>query len=372
MPTISAHELATLDHAQWCADLRTPPEASVLAVAAVARALGRWPPSNRFKPLDDFPNVVPPPHHRSYTSATAVARPAALTSTADHVPDPTHTDLTRLPVADDLADTTAITTAVHAAAGVAANLPHRSDISCPPVPTAAATALTDSACTPIYDSAADQLPTPAQTAPSTNADDADDAADTTTVITAYTAELANMHAELANMHAQLALLRVQDEAREAELVQNAASMAFRRAQLVRAHRHANDAPQPGQLAALASVRRTAAHAAESARIAASMPQRFDPPLPARYYDSTCIETQFGIHSVGEVMTLRGTLARATFRPARFPRQGPLPRQTEAVRQSRANAMRQSKARAMQQSKEVKPTCKYATWTRRNRLRLTLA
>ena len=174
------------------------------------------------------------------------------------------------------------------------------------------------------------------------------------------------------MHAQLALLRDQNEACKAELVQNAASMAIRRAQLVRAHRHANDAPQPGQLTALASVRRTAAHAAESARIAASLPQRFDTPLPARCYHSTCIETKFGIHSVSEVMTLRGTLARATFRPARLPRQDPLPRQTAAMRQSRAHAMRQSKARAIQQSKEVKPTCKYATWTRRDRLRLTLA
>ena len=332
VPTTSAHELATLNPTPWCADLRTRPEASVPAVAAAARALGRRLPSNRFKPLDDFPNVVPPPYHRSYASATAVARPAALTITADHVPDPTHADLARLPVADDVADTTAVTTAVHAAAGVAANLPHRSPISCPPMPTAAATALTDSACTPIYNSAADHLPTATQTAPSTNADGTDDAADTTAVITAYTAELANMHA-------QLALLRDQVEACKAELVQNAASMAIRRAQLVRAHRHANDVPQPGQLAALASVRRTAAHATESARIAASLPQRFDPPLPARCYHSTCIEAQFGLHSVGE---------------------------------SKAKAMRQTKARAVQRSKQAKPTCKYATWTRCNHLRLTLA
>ena len=100
----------------------------------------------------------------------------------------------------------------------------------------------------------------------------------------------------------------------------------------------------GQLTALASVRRTAAHAAESARIAASLPQRFDPPLPARCYHSTCIEAQFGLRSVGEVMTLRGTLARATFRPPRFPQQDPLPKQTEAMRQSKAEAMRQSKVR----------------------------
>ena len=350
---------------KWCTNLRTPPEASVPAVAAVARALGRRPPSNRFKPLDDFPNVVPPPYHRSYASATAVARPAALTITADHVPDPTHTDLARLPVADDVADTTAVTTAVHAAAGVAANLPHRSPISCPPMPTAAATALTDSACTPIYNSAADQLPTAAQTAPSTNADGTDDAADTTAVITAYTAELANMHT-------QLALLRDQVEACKAELVQNAASVAIRRAQLVRAHRHTNDVPQPGQLAELASVRRTAAHAAESARITASLPQRFDPPLPDRCYPSTCIEVLLGLRSVGEDMTLRGTPARATFRPARFPRQDPLPGPAAAMRQSKAKAMRQAKARAVQRSKQAKPTCKYATWTRRNLLRPTLA
>ena len=100
-----------LDHIQWCADLRAPPEASVPAVPAAARALGRRPPSNRYKLLDDFPNMVPPPFRRSYTSATAVARPTALTNTADHVPDPTHADLARLPVADDAADTTAVTTA---------------------------------------------------------------------------------------------------------------------------------------------------------------------------------------------------------------------------------------------------------------------
>jgi len=308
---------------------------------------------------------VPPPYHRSYASATAVARPAALTITADHVPDPTHTDLARLPVADDVADTTAVTTAVHAAAGVAANLPHRSPISCPPMPTAAATALTDSACTPIYNSAADQLPTAAQTAPSTNADDAAD-------ITAVFAVHAALTAELAAVHARLALLRVRDEAYKAELVQNAASMAIRRAQLMRAHRHANNAPQPGQLTALASVRRTAAHAAESARIAASLPQRFAPPLPARCYHSTCLEVQLGLRSVNEVMTLRGTPARATFRPARFPRQGPLPGQTAPMRQSKAKAMRQAKARAVQRSKQAKPNCKYATWTRCNHLRLTLA
>ena len=309
--------------------------------------------------------MVPPPYHRSHASATAVARPAALTTTADHVPDPTHADLARLPVAHDAADTTAVTSAVHAVAGIAAKLPHRPAILFTPIPTAAATALTDSACTPIYDSAADQLPTPTQTAPSTNADDAAD-------ITAVFAVHAALTAELAAVHARLALLRVRDEAYKAELVQNAASMAIRRAQLMRAHRHANNAPQPGQLTALASVRRTAAHAAESARIAASLPQRFDPPLPARYYHSKCIEAQFGLHSVGEVMTLRGTLARATFRPARFPRQDPLPGQTAAVRQSKAKAMRQTKARAVQRSKQAKPTCKYATWTRCNHLRLTLA
>jgi hypothetical protein len=141
---------------------------------------------------------------------------------------------------------------------------------------------------------------------------------------------------------------------------------------VRAHRHANDAPQPGQLTALASVRRTAAHAAESARIAASLPQRFDPPLPDRCYPSTCIEVLLGLRSVGEVMTLRGTPARATFRPARFPRQDPLPGPAAAMRQSKAKAIRQAQARAMQQSKQAKPACKYATWTRRNHLRLTLA
>ena len=185
---------------------------------------------------------------------------------------------------------------------------------------------------------------------------------------------AQLTAELANMHAQLALLHVQDEARKAELVQRAASMAIRRAQLVRGHRHSNDAPhwQQGQLTALASVRRKAAHAAESRRIAASLPQRFDPPLPTRNYHPDCVEAKLGLRSVGEAMTLRGTLARATFRPPRFPRQDPLPRQTEAMRQSKAKAMRQSKARAMRKSKEVQPTCKYATWTRRNQLRLTLA
>ena len=162
--------------------------------------------------------MVPPPFRRSYTSATAVARPTALTSTADHVPDPTHAELARLPVADNAADTTAVTTAVHAVAGVAANLPRRSATSCPPIPTAAATALTDSACTPIYDSAADQLPTPTQTAPSTNADDAAD-------ITAVFAVHAALTAELTDVHARLALLRVQDEARKAELVKNAASLA---------------------------------------------------------------------------------------------------------------------------------------------------
>jgi hypothetical protein len=164
--------------------------------------------------LDDFPNMVPPPFRRSYTSATAVARPTALTSTADHVPDPTHADLARLPVADDAADATAVTSAVHAVAGIAAIA-----ISCTPMPTAAATALTDSACAPTYDSAADQLPTPTQTAPSTNADDADDAADTTAVLTVHAA----LTAELTDVHARLALLRVQDEARKAELVKNAAS-----------------------------------------------------------------------------------------------------------------------------------------------------
>ena len=303
------------------AELTVPPAPTAVptspAPAAVPRALGRRPPSNRFKPLDDFPNMVPPPYRRSYASAATVARPAALTSTADHVPDPTHTDLARPPVADDAADTTAVTTA----------------------------------------------------------DDADNAADTTAAFATYTAELAKhaqLTAGLANMHAQLALLRVQYEARKAELVQRAASMAIRRAQLVRGHRHSNDAPQQGQLTALASVRRKAAHAAESARIDASLPQRFDPPLPARCHLSTCIEAQFGLRSVGEVMTLRGTLARATFRPPRFPQQDPLPKQTEAMRQSKAEAMRQSKARAMRKSKEVQPTCKYATWTRRNQLRLTLA
>jgi hypothetical protein len=39
-----------------------------------------------------------------------------------------------------------------------------------------------------------------------------------------------------------------------------------------------------------------------------------------------------------------------------------------MRQSKAEAMRQSKAGAIRQSKEVKPTCKYATWTRRNHLK----
>ena len=167
---IPAHELATLDHIHWCADLRAPPKASVPAVAAAARKLGRWPPRNRFKLLDDFPNMVPPPYRRSYASTAAVARPAAHTSTADHVPDPTHADLARLPVADDAADTTAVTTAVHAVAGVAANLPRRSAVSCPPIPT----------------------------------------------------------------YAQLALLRVQTEVCKAELVQHAASLAIRRTQLVRA------------------------------------------------------------------------------------------------------------------------------------------
>jgi hypothetical protein len=311
--------------------------------------------------------MVPPPYHRSYASATAVARPAALTTTADHVPDPTHADLARLPVADDAADTTAVTSAVHTITGIAVILPRRPAISCPPMPTTAATALTDSAYAPIFASAADQLPTPAQAAPSTNAAYADDAADT---IAAYAAELANMNN---NMHARLALLRVQDEAYKAQLVQRAASVAIRDAQLVSAHRHANDAPQQGQLTALASVRRKAtAHAAESARIAASLPQRFDPPLPARCYHSKCLEVQLGLRSVDEVMTLRGTPARTTFRPARFPRQDPLPGQTAAMRQSKAKAMRQAKARAVQQSKQAKPTCKYATWTRLNHLRLTLA
>ena len=142
-------------------------------------------------------------------------------------------------------------------------------------------------------------------------------------------------------------------------------------------RHATDALQQGQLTALASaflasMGHKAAHAAESARIAASLPQRFDPPLPARNYHPDCVEAKLGLRSVGEAMTLRGTLARATFRPPRFPQQDPLPKQTEAMRQSKAEAMRQSKARAMRKSKEVQPTCKYATWTRRNQLRLTLA
>ena len=374
-----------LDHNQWCADLRAPPEASVPAVAAAAKALGRRPPSNRFKPLDDFPNIVPPPYRRSYASATAVARPggpAALTSTADHVPDPTNADLARLPVAADAADTAAVTTAIHAVAGVAANLPRRSANSCPPIPTATETALTDSACAPISDSAADQLPTPTQPAPSTNADDADDATDATAALAAV------LTAQLADVQAQLALLRVQDaackakhvQAAAAAMVQHAASMAIKRAQLVRIQRHATDALQQGQLTALASafsasVRHKAAHAAESRRIAASLPQRFDPPLPARNYHPDCVEAKLGLRSVGEAMTLRGTLARATFRPPRFPRRDPLPRQTEAMRQSKAKAMRQSKARAnlaMRQSPEVQPTCKYATWTRRNHLRLTLA
>jgi hypothetical protein len=239
------------------------------------------------------------------------------------------------------------------------------------MPTAAATALTDLAYAPIFASAADQLPTPAQAAPGTNAAYADDAADTTAALAAIHAALT---AELADVHAQLALLRVQDAACKAKHVQHAASMAIKRAQLVRTHRHTNDAPQQGQLTALARafVRRTADHAAESARIAASLPQRFDPPLPARCYHSTCLEVQLGLRSVNEVMTLRGTPARATFRPARFPRQDPLPGQTAAMRQSKAKAMRQAKARAVQQSKQAKPTCKYATWTRRNHLRLTLA
>jgi hypothetical protein len=165
------------------------------------------------------------------------------------------------------------------------------------MPTAAATALTDSAYAPIFASAADQLPTPAQAAPGTNADDADDAADTTAALAAVHAALT---AELADVHAQLALLRVQDAACKAKHVQHAASMAIKRAQLL------------------------------------------------------------GLRSVNKVMTLRGTPARATFRPARFPRQDPLPGQTAAMRQSKAKAMRQAKTRAVQQSKQAKPTRKYAT------------
>ena len=314
--------------------------------------------------------MVPPPYHRSYASATAVARPAALTITADHVPDPTHTDLARLPVADDVADTTAVTTAVHTIAGIAVILPHRSAISCPPMPTTAATALTDSAYAPVFASAADQLPTPAQAAASTNTDDADDATDTTAALAAVWN--AALTAELADVHAQLALLRVQDAACKAKHVQHAASMAIKRAQLVRTHRHTNAALQQGQLTSLAFVRRTAVHAAESARVAASLPQRFDPPLPARCYHSTCLEVQLGLRTVDEVMTLHGTPARTTFRPVRFLRQDPLPGQTAAMRQSKAKAMRQTKARAVQQSKQAKPTCKYATWTRLSHLRLTLA
>jgi hypothetical protein len=226
------------------------------------------------------------------------------------------------------------------------------------MPTAVAAALNDSAYAPIYASAADQLPTPAQAAPGTNAAYADDAADATAALAAVHAALT---AQLADVHAQIA-----------KHVQHAASMAIKRAQLVRTHRHTNDAFQQGQLTALALARRTAVHAAESARVAASLPQRFDPPLPARCYHSTCLEVQLGLRAVDEVMTLRGTPARTKFRPARFPRQDPLPGQTAAMRQSKAKAMRQTKARAVEQSKQTKPTCKYATWARLSHLRLTLA
>jgi len=305
--------------------------------------------------------MVPPPYHRSYAT---VARPTAPTSTTDHVPDPTHADLARLSVAADAADTTAVTTAVHAIAGVAADLPRQSTISCPPMPTAVAAALTDSVYAPIYASAADQLPTPAQAAPGTYAAYADDASDATVALAAV---LAAYTTELADLHAQLALLRVEDEACKAQHVQQAASMAIKRAQLARTHRHVNGTLQQGQLTASASVKHKA-EATESARIAASLPQRFDSPLPTRFYHSKCLEVQLGLRSVGEVRTLRGTPARATFRSARFPRQGPLPGQTAAMRQSKAKAIRQAKTRATQ----AKPACKYATWTHRNQLRLTLA
>ncbi len=77
------------------------------------------------------------------------------------------------------------------------------------MPTAAAAALTDSAYAPIYASAADQLPTPAQAAPGTYAAYADDASDATVALAAV---LAAYTTELADLHAQLAFLRVQDEA----------------------------------------------------------------------------------------------------------------------------------------------------------------
>ena len=59
-------------------NLRTRPEASVSAVATADRALGLRPPSNRFKPLDDFSNMVPRPYHRSYASSTEQLSSAAL------------------------------------------------------------------------------------------------------------------------------------------------------------------------------------------------------------------------------------------------------------------------------------------------------
>jgi hypothetical protein len=149
----------------------------------------------------------------------------------------------------------------------------------------------------------------------------------------------DLAAQLANGHAQLVLLRAQGEAYKAALVQHAASMAIERAQLVRTHRHATYAVQRGQLTTSAAGRRKEAHDVAMARIDASLPQRFDPPLSARY-SARCLEVQFGLRSVGEVMTLRGTPARAAFRPARFPQQGPL---------------------RMRRSTQAKAAC--ATWTR---------
>ena len=159
-PSLTAHELAALDHARWCADLRAPPEVAAPAVAAAARALGRRPTSNRFGPLEDFPNVVPPVCCRTGASAATIVRLAAPVGAAARLPHPARAALARLPAADGAADATVVADADHAAAGVVANMPRQSVVSCPPVPAADAAAISTSQAPPAATAAPVVQPSP--------------------------------------------------------------------------------------------------------------------------------------------------------------------------------------------------------------------
>jgi hypothetical protein len=57
---------------------------------------------------------------------------------------------------------------------------------------------------------------------------------------------------------------------------------------------------------------------EERRMVASLPQRFDSPSPPRRYSRECLEVKRGLRSRDEVMALRGTPAKAVFRPLRKP------------------------------------------------------